>query len=229
MTTGINNKGNIPIVGIIFMIIAIIIVMIVLPTGINNLKTANTDGATSFLTSRGYVVLASGEYALIAKEATAAAAVANAEAAVLTSEAILDTLLLHNENLVYLYPEETTSDVIITSGNGVDTWTANWTVVTDGVTSLSAKISANAAGATYVYLTEITCREYHTADIMSIIEISYGDAHTVVGRVKVRSDFTYVLILKSAKIPVGQEIYYRMKSELALEHTTVDFRYYYQP
>ncbi len=226
----INGKGQISAIGVI---IAIVCVLVVIATIVPMIHSTSVSASVSRLEDQGYVVLSPAEYASLSSridnlKTSADAAVVNAVLAASTSEAVLDTLLLHNENVVYLYPENTTYDAVLTSGNGVDTWTANWTEITDTHSTLRESIMANAGGHSYCFLTEMTFREYHSPDIMSIIEIAYGDAHTVVGRVKARSDFTYVFVLRSARIPVGQVIYYRMKSELALEHCTVDFRYYYE-
>jgi hypothetical protein len=134
------------------------------------------------------------------------------------------TLLLHTENEVFVFPEEVAADVNFAAGNPADTFGA-WTEIVDtGAVTLSSKFAARTG-----YLAEAMFREYSVANEIYIVEISYGIANTIIGRVKLRSDWTYVLTLRSQRIPAGEIIYYRMKAETALATLKADFRYYYIP
>jgi len=200
------------------------------------LATSNTANAKSTLENQGYVVLTSGEYANMLAvlnangikldniKTSADLAVANAIIAANTSNETLNTLLLHNENVVYLFPDDASSNVTFTAGNPANTFGAWAEIVSNNGTTLSSKFAANSG-----YLTEMVFRDYSAPDKICVFEIAYGGAKTVVGRVKIKSDFTYVLTLKSARIPAGETLYYRMSSTQAGEIARVDFRYYFRP
>jgi hypothetical protein len=217
-----------------FVILAVVVLVLAI-TFIPLLSPVNELNSIPFLESRGYIVLASGEYStLLAKvdansvklddvKTTALVAVTNAEAAATTSDIILDKILLFNENISYLYPTSTVYDCTFTAGGTIDTF-GDWAEIVDNtpVTPITLTSKFTTAG----YLSEMTFREYSTPDKICIIEIAYGASKIQVAAVKVRADFTWVLALRSARIPTGQTIYYRMKSEEASETAKVDFRYY---
>lgn len=209
-----------------FTVIIVVIGAFVTPL----LQYRTVGAATSFLENRGYLVFSAAEYALLAKEATAQAAVANAEAAVINAEAAaaaaeetLGKLLLHNENEVFLYPESVNATVTFTAGTPTDTFGAWAEIIDSDTVTLSSKFAVNSG-----YIVEVTARDYSVADEIYIIELAYGEAKTIIGRVKIKSDWTYVLALKSNPVtPAGETIYYRMKAETASATLNVDFRYYY--
>jgi len=140
------------------------------------------------------------------------------------SLAILTTLLQHNENEMHLYPEGVGTTVTFTAGNGIDTFGA-WAEIVDSLAVTLSSLFAASAG----YIKEIMTRTYSHANEIYIIELSYGAANTILGRVKVRSDWTYVLSLLSVRVPAGETVYYRMKAETALATLIADFRYYFIP
>ena len=215
--------GEINLTTIVISAVAMIFVMVVF--GAINLIT--TSSAISTLTGKGYVVLASSEYdtlnsKLDALKISADAAVVNAEAAALAAESTLDTLLLHTESVTYLYPENVAETCTLTSGTPANTFGAWAELTTNGSVTLSSKFSANDG-----YIKDIITRSYSAANKVYIIELSYGAAKTSIGRVKLMSDWTYVLALNSASIPTGETVYYRMKSETASATLIADFLYYY--
>jgi len=217
------SKGQIPLVAMVSIALVTVLVVSVLPV----ISSLNTAGALSKLTSQGYIVLAAGEYdalldLLQSVDTKADAAVINAEAAANTSQAVLNTLLLHNENEVFLYPDAATKNVTLTAGNGVATW-STWAEITDSsATTLSSRFAASPG-----YLVEMMTHDYSIADKIYMVEISYGASKTVVGRSKIRSDWAYVCTLRSVVIPAGETIYYRMQCETALATLKADFRYYF--
>jgi len=214
---------------ILLAIVAGLILLVFLPMIMDIGQPMTVSAATDFLEDRDYVVFSAADFALVAKEATAAAAVVNAEAAVVAAEAAviaaqdtLDTLLIHNENEVFLYPDAATKTVTFTAGDGVDTW-GSWAEITDsGATTLSSKFAADSG-----YLVEIMTHDYSIVDKIFMVELSYGAAKTVIGRSKIRSDWTYVCDLKSVVIPAGQTVYYRMQCETGNATLQADFRYYF--
>ena len=219
--------GSVSIFKVLVIIVCLPVILMlvggVLPSVIrSSFTTSSVGAATDYLEGEGYVVFSAAQYALLAKEATAAAAVVNAEAAAVVSQATLDTLLLHNENEVYLYPNAANLTVTLTAGDGVATW-GTWAEITDsGATTLSSVFAADPG-----YLIEIMTHDYSAADKIYMIEIAYGASKVVAGRAKIRSDWTYVQPLRSARIPAGNTIYYRMQCETANATLEADFRYYY--
>ena len=203
--------------------IAVVVTLLCIPIAMDLRNPISVSAATDYLEDRDYVVFSAAEYALLAKEATAYAAVQNAEAAVIASQSTLATLLLHNENEVFLYPDSVTATVNFTAGTPANNFSA-WAEITDSdASTLSSKFAANSG-----YVVEIMTHDYSVADEIYIIEMAYGANKTVIGRVKLRSDWTYVLALRSQPVtPAGETIYYRMKAETAGASLQADFRYYY--
>ena len=131
-------------------------------------------------------------------------------------------LLLHFENVVYLFPEASNVTVTLTAGGVANTFGA-WAEITDsGATTLSSKF-ATLEG----YLSEIMVSDYSVANEVWLIEIAYGAAKTVIGRCAVRSDWTWVVELLSRSVPPGEPVYYRAMSETAGATCKARFRYYY--
>ena len=222
-------EGHKVLIAVVGIPVVLVLIGVLIATSSDFLHPMTVESATEYLEDQHYVVLSHIEYDLIAKEATAAAAVVNAEAAVVNAEAAadaaqetLDVLLTHNENEVYLYPDAATKTVTLTAGDGVDTWGA-WAEITDsGATTLSSKFAADSG-----YLREIMTHDYSEVDNIYMIEIAYGAGKTIVGRSKIRSDWTYVCELRSVVIPAGQTIYYRMQCETGNATLEADFRYYF--
>ncbi|MBV6341221.1 hypothetical protein [Candidatus Magnetobacterium casense] len=224
-----NGEGKANMGLIVVAVLLAIIFFAMMPVMLTSVSSSfNAGSAVSMLEDRGYFVATADEYSdlmtlLQSVDTKADAAVANAEAAATAAQDTLDTLLLHNENEIFLYPGNVSSTVTLTAGVGVNTFGA-WAEITgsDAIT-LSSCFTANSG-----YIREIMTHNYSAADKMYIIELSYGAAKTIIGRVKVRSDWTYVMPLSSAPItPAGETVYYRMKSETSEATLQADFRYYY--
>lgn len=138
---------------------------------------------------------------------------------------VVQSILAHIENVTYLFPEETTHTCVLTCGDGIDTWTAAWTEITEapGGTTLTQKFATKAG-----YITDIMLYGFLTANIMYMIELGYGATPIVIGRARTYDDWTYHIPLWSARIPAGQTIYYRAKCEIAgPQHLHASFRYHY--
>ncbi len=222
------QKGQTHILSLIYVAVGIVLFLLIVPAINSGVVISNIEKATDYLTGQGYIVLAAGEYNAISTKLdnlkiSADVAVVNAEAAALAANAALNTLLLHNENEVFLYPDSVFVAVNLTAGAPADTFGA-WVEIKDsGNVTFSSKFAASGG-----YIVEITTRNYSVADKIYMIEIATANDGTgVIGRVKVRSDWTYVLALRSVAIDIGDTIYYRMKCETASAWLLADFRYYY--
>lgn len=220
-------KGQGPIGFIIILAVIVVLVVAVIPT----MTSLSASGSTANLESRGYVVLSSGEYSdIIARlEAIKVAALDasnKAQSAAVAANETQVTLLLHNENIAYLFPDSTTVNVTLTSGTPANTFSSWASVVATNGTALSSVFSAHDG-----YLVEVMTHDYsaNATDKMYIIELATAnDGSNIIGRVKVRSDWTYILNLESARIITGRPIYYRMVSEVSGGKLNADFRYYWR-
>lgn len=132
------------------------------------------------------------------------------------------SLLAHNENEEYVYPDGVGATVSFTAGGGIDTFGAWVEIVDNGAVTLSSKFAANSG-----YVVELMTRTYSVPNEIFIIELSYGATNIILGRAKVRSDWTYVMTLLSVRVPAGETIYYRMKAQTAGATLIADFRYYF--
>jgi hypothetical protein len=222
------SKGQIGIYVTIMLLIVVAVVAFLPAINVGTIST-NVNAATTYLENNGYAVISAGEYAAITAllnsiDTKADAAVVNAVIAANTANATLNTLLLHNENEAFLFPEEATVNATLTSGGVIDTFGAWAEIVDTNAVTLSSKFAANNG-----YLVEITTRNYSDANEIHIIEIATANDGTgIIGRVKLRSDWTYVLALRSVRIDAGDTIYYRMKSETAGATLDADFKYYFE-
>jgi len=197
-------------------------------------SSMSVGAATNYLENRGYVVFSATQYDLLAKEATAYAAVQNAEAAaaaaaaaVIAAEAAVAKVDLFNSAEVFLFPNDTSLTITLTAGD-TNVWSA-WTEVVDSEpTTLSSKFAASAG-----YISDMLFfLPSDTADGYNV-ELAYGDAKTTLGRVAfwvlADGDIAYVLPIKSRRVPAGETIYYRMQSTGANGATVqARFRYFFE-
>lgn len=209
---------------VIVAVVAIALLVVFLGPMLSSV-TITVSAATDYLEDRGYAVFTPAQFDLLAKEATAYAAVLNAEAAVTAAQTTLETLLLHNENEVFLWPESVLDTCTLQAGVATDTF-GNWTEIID---NHGVKLSANFTS-TDGYLVEIMTHDYSSlAYDTVIIELATDAAGAnVIGRAKVITDWTYIVALRSVVIPHGSLLYYRMKSETGNSTLQTDFRYYYK-
>jgi len=135
---------------------------------------------------------------------------------------ILDVLLLYNENIAFLYPEDTNVFIPLMAGGAPNTFGAWAEIVASDATTLSSKFTSKTG-----YLSELLVKNASATNKMYVIEIAYGDDKVVVSRMMWYSDWTYILNVRSARIPMGEVVYYRLKSETALATVRATFRYYY--
>jgi len=228
-----NLRGQIDILRIVIIASLFLIVVSIIPA----ITYGTTSYAISSLEGKGYIVLASGEYSdlltlLQSVDTKADAAVSNAEAAVVAAEnaavaaQIATTKIdLFNSAESLVFPETTAKTVTFTAGGGDNTF-GTWAEITDSAAvTLSSKFAANDG-----YLSEILPYIGSVADKLYLMEISYGDAKTVVGRVMFYGTINtrFNLLVKSEKIPAGETLYYRMMCETGAATCKVILRYFYE-
>jgi len=225
---GENRKGQaqIGILITITLVIAIALLAFIPVINISRLSS-NVQAATSYLENNGYVVFSSAEFDLIAKEATAAAAVIEAQAAVIAAQLATAKVDLFNSAEVFLFPATSDLTITLTAGN-TNEWSA-WTEIVDsGATTLPSRFSADAG-----YISDIHVFLASDASDGYNIEIAYGEAKTTLGRttffVPADGVIPYMLPIKSRRVPAGETVYYRMQSTGANGATVqARLRYFYE-
>ena len=152
--------------------------------------------------------------------AVAQAAVTAAEAAVIAAQLAAAKVDLFNSAEQFVFPETTNGFVLLTAGAPANSFGA-WTEVVDnnGV-KLSSKFTGSPG-----YLREITLHVFSVANQKYLVEIAYNGGANNIARVKVYSDWTYVLDVRSQHIPMGATIVCRMMAETAGATCRADFRY----
>jgi len=219
-----NGNGN----GNIKWIAAIITMAVVMAVAMTMIAQLGNGASIDRLEGAGFTVIAKADYdelnaKIDALKVSADAAVVNAEIAAAYANETLTVLRLHTENEGFLFPAVTNVVVTLTAPATPNTWGAWAEIAGNDTVTFSSKFAASGG-----YVTQITGYEYSVADKLIIIELAYDDDGTdVVGRVMMRSDFTWVLELNSAPIPAGSTIYYRMMSNQANETIKANFKYYY--
>jgi hypothetical protein len=134
------------------------------------------------------------------------------------------------ENVSSSFPEGTNEFITLTAGATADTFGAWAEVVDNNAVTLSSKFAASKG-----FIHALTTEDYSVANVRYMLELSWGDAKTVIARTRVKSSqvgitpFVYYLDIKSAEIPAGETVYYRLKCETGGATIEASFRYHYNP
>ena len=229
------EKGKVDFRTIIFSIVCAILIPIVIVMLMNATSSFSPFAAISLLEGRGYFVASADEYdTLNAKLDSIAikayAAVANADAAVNAAEDAVDAAQLavakvdlFNTAERLVYPTTTNLTCTLTAGE-TNAW-GNWAQITDsGGGNLSSCFSVNTG-----YITDMQIFDHSAADKIYLVEIAFGSAKNIIGRVAYHTSFADNVDIKSELIPVGETVYYRMMSSGVNGATArVGFRYIYE-
>lgn len=135
--------------------------------------------------------------------------------------------IIHN---TLIFPEATSSTVTLNSHANADTWSV-WTEIVDapGGTTFTSQIDAIA------HITSICIEDTSVAGEIWMMEISYGDAHVPVARLRFVSGAVGILPavqqfrIRGAPIPVGQTVYYRLMCSVGNKNCKIHLRYYKHP
>jgi len=155
------------------------------------------------------------------------------QVAVAANRDILDHLLTEASHRSYLFPDLSSNiDLTCTLTSGaIDSFGA-WAEITDsGATTLSSIAAAHA-----LHISALRIRSTSDADLLYVIEIGYGpDAGSVTvidphefGSGTKHIDSDEQARFRPPAIPLGQKVYYRMKTENTLNATAnIELRYHY--
>ena len=131
--------------------------------------------------------------------------------------------ICHSTNI---FPEDTDDYVTLTAGTPANTF-GEWAEIQDDkANKFSAKFDENPG-----YITALILEEASVKDERYLLEISYCELHTLIARsrfmkVATKVDVSHLMRIRSALIPAGEEIYYRLKCETALATAELQLRYY---
>ena len=133
-------------------------------------------------------------------------------------------LLEEFEHTTRIFPEDTDETVTFTVGAVTNTWSA-WTEIVDnnGVT-FSSKFALK-EGHVSAMVVEVTS----VANKRCMSELAYGDAKTIISRCRLYTGSVpkQEARLRGITIPVGEKVYYRVKSDQADLTAVLHFRYHY--
>lgn len=126
-----------------------------------------------------------------------------------------------------IFPANTNLTCTLTAAEAANTWSA-WAEIADsGATKLTAGF-ASAKG----HLVSMVIESLSEIDTIYMVEIGYGDDHTIVSRwrfagtTKFQNPIHQVRV-RGIHIPAGEKVYYRLKSASAVADTVlVHFRYF---
>jgi len=215
----LKSKGE---VNLLFLLTTIVVTCLLI-TFLPAISTGNLANSIATVEKGGYIVLASDEYELIAKEATAALAVDNAELAVIAAQIAAVKVELFNSAEVFLFPNVTNVTVTLTAGN-TNVW-SNWVEVTDSLAvTLSSKFATESG-----YINDMYIYDHSAVDKLYCIELAYGEAKATLGRIMWHTSYKDAVQIKTRRVPAGETIYYRMMCSGANEATAkVGFRYFFE-
>lgn len=203
--------------------VVILTTNLIVPIMESGVATASVGAATDYLENRGYVVFSAAEWALVAKESTAVAAVVNAESAVIAAETAADKVDLFNCAEVFLFPSVTSVTITLTAGN-TNVW-SDWAEVADSLAvTLSSKFATKAG-----YINDMYIYDHSAVDKIYCIELAYGASKTTLGRMMWHTSYKDTVQIKSRRVPAGETIYYRMMCSGANGATAKGgFRYFFE-
>ena len=142
-------------------------------------------------------------------------------------DANVDTINDATQHVTSIFPSDTNLTCTFMAHANANTWSA-WTEVQDsGATKLS-----DACAVDPMHITAMGIETLSEADAVYMIEIAWGDAKTLItsGRFAGATKFqtpTEHLRFWAPDVPIGELIYYRMKTDTAVADTAViHFRYH---
>ena len=131
--------------------------------------------------------------------------------------------ICHSTNI---FPEDTDDYVTLTAGTPANTFGAWAEIQDDKAIKFSAKFDENPG-----YITAVILEDASVKDKRYLLEISYCAEHILIARsrfmkVETKTDVSHLMRIRSALIPVGEEVFYRLKCETALATAELQLRYY---
>jgi len=127
-----------------------------------------------------------------------------------------------------IYPDDTNKTCLLTAHANANTWStwAEIDIVGDGET-LSSKFD------TYLgHISSMIIESVSEVDTIYLVEISYGSSNTIISRWRFAGTTKFQnpahqLRVRGVHIPIGETVYYRMKSATIVADTAlVHFRYF---
>lgn len=125
-----------------------------------------------------------------------------------------------------LFPEDTDDYVTLTAGTPANTF-GEWAEIQDDKANKFSALFDEAPG----YITALILEEASVKDERYLLEVAYCAEHIMIARsrfmkVATKVDVSHLMRIRSARIPTGEEIYYRLKCETALATAELQLRYY---
>ena len=217
------SKGKVQIWAIILIPVAVVVVLTFLPL----ISIGSVSAIINTLESRGYVVLAAGEYNAITSSLSD---IEDKVDAVQTTADGIQNELSHRS---YIFPDLSSNiDLTCTFTSGAIDSFGTWAEITDsGATTLTSIVATS-----NVHVSALKIRTTSDADVLYVIEVGYGpdtdnvtiwDVHEFGSGTKQIGPDEQVRF-RPPPIPQGQKAYYRMKTENNANATvTIELRYHF--
>jgi len=139
----------------------------------------------------------------------------------------------------FIFPEDTDEYCEVSAGAGNNVFDAWAELVDNNAVTFSSKITERASHISFIIV------DYSLVNLMYIIELSYGDAHTIIGRgrfisrclagdAKICQDCCFgtsihPIFLRPKLIPAGETVYFRIKCETSMSACRFHIRYHFHP
>ena len=125
-----------------------------------------------------------------------------------------------------IFPEDTDETCLVTAGGGADTFGA-WALLVDNMAGHFDAVFAAADG----HIAAIVIEDCNQVDERYLLEISYGATNIIIARTRFMKSGVLVNVehstrIRSAHIPAGEDVYYRLKCETAGKTAYIHLRYY---
>jgi len=126
-------------------------------------------------------------------------------------------------HVAHVFPEDTDETVTFTAPGQANAWSTWAEIVDNNAVTLTSKLAGHIGHIAYVIV------ETSTNDKAYLLEISYGSAHTNVGRARFYGGSVpkQAQRMHSSLIPKGETVYYRIKCEQASQTMEVHIRYHF--
>ena len=136
---------------------------------------------------------------------------------------VSSSLESHHDNNVYPI---TSARVCTLAAHASANTFSDWTEITDGTQTLSSKFATKSG-----YISSMVIEAMATKDKRAIVELSYGVAKVVIGRIRFMSAGTQLNTRMDTRfrgllVPAGETVYYRMMCETGAATAEVMFRWW---
>lgn len=138
----------------------------------------------------------------------------------------VEEIYQYSHHVSNIFPEDTDETCLIVAG-GTDNIFGGWALLVDDMAGHFDAVFATSPG----HIVAILIEDCNQTDERYLLEISYGGSKVMVARTRFMKSGVLVNVehstrIRSIHIPVGEDVYYRLKCETLSKTAYIHLRYY---